>query len=499
MGKEDWRMRVVQAPGRTMICSRGISRRRLLRVGGLGSLGLTLSTLLRTEAEGRTADETDRPSKALPPIRSCILIFHYGGPSHIDTYDMKPNAPAEIRGQFSSISTAVPGIRVCEHLTQTSQVMDRLAIVRSMHHPMTNHNAAAFTALSGRDPLKGDLELLSNDRNDPPCYGAILSANLRERPGLPSFVALPHVMYNVVQLPGQVAGFLGSAHGPFQVSADPSSPDFQMGELELPGDLSLDRLDHRATLLGYLDGQRQHALALAEASTKAAENAGTRTATGAKGSSGLSRDARDIYTEKAFRLLHSPAVRQAFDLGSEGPKLRDRFGRNKLGQSVLLARRLVEAGVRFVTVYDGQHNGQTANWDAHENVFGRLKNDLVPPADQSFAALINDLSSRGLLEETLVIAMGEFGRTPKINGNAGRDHWPNCYSVVMAGGGVRGGVTFGASDKLGAYPDSDAVSPADLAATLFWRFGLDPVQEMVDLTSRPYKLADGQPLRALFR
>jgi hypothetical protein len=491
-------MRVGQDPGRTVIRRDGLSRRRLLRVGGLGSLGLTLSTLLRTEAEGRPADETGRSAKALPPIRSCILIFHYGGPSHIDTYDMKPNAPVEIRGQFGSIATAVPGIRVCEHLSQTSQVMDRLAIVRSMHHPMTNHNAAAFTALSGRDPLKGDLELLGNDRNDPPCYGAILSANMRERPGLPTFVALPHVMYNVVQLPGQVAGFLGSAHGPFQVNADPSALDFRMGELELPGDLSLDRLDHRATLLGFLDAGRQHASSQAEAAIKAGEPFGSRTAFGANDGPGPGRDARDIYTEKAFRLLHSPAVRQAFDLASEGPKLRDRYGRNKLGQSVLLARRLVEAGVRFVTVYDGQHNGQTANWDAHENVFGRLKNDLIPPADQSFAALINDLSSRGLLEETLVIAMGEFGRTPKINGNAGRDHWPNCYSVVLAGGGIRGGATFGSSDKFGAYPDSDAVSPADLAATLFWRFGLDPVQEMVDLTGRPYKLADGQPIRALF-
>ena len=490
-------MRVGRDPGPPMSRRRGVSRRRLLRVGGLGSLGLTLSTLLRTDAEGRSADETGRSAKALPPIRSCILIFHYGGPSHIDTYDMKPNAPLEIRGQFGSIATAVPGIRVCEHLSQTSKVMDRLAIIRSMHHPMTNHNAAAFAALSGRDPLKGDLELLGNDRNDPPCYGAILSANIRERPGLPTFVALPHVMYNVVQLPGQVAGFLGSAHGPFQVSADPSAPDFRMGELELPGDLSVDRLDHRATLLGFLDAQRQHALSQAEAATKAGESVMARAA-GPKDSTGPGRDARDIYTEKAFRLLHSPAVRQAFDLGSEGPKLRDRYGRNKLGQSVLLARRLVEAGVRFVTVYDGQHNGQTANWDAHADVFGRLKNDLIPPADQSFAALIDDLSSRGLLEETLVIAMGEFGRTPKINGNAGRDHWPNCYSVVLAGGGIRGGSIFGSSDKLGAYPDSDAVSPADLAATLFWRFGLDPVQEMVDLTGRPYKLAEGQPIRALF-
>jgi hypothetical protein len=431
-------------------------------------------------------------------IRSCILIFHYGGPSHIDTFDMKPNAPPEIRGQFGSIATNVPGVRVCEHLAQTARVMDRLAVVRSMHHPMTNHNAAAFTALCGRNPLKGDLELLGNDRNDPPCYGAILSATLTQRRGLPTFVALPHVMYNVVQLPGQVAGFLGSAHDPFQVNADPSAPDFHLGELELPGDLSLERLNDRASLLRMLDTRRRRADAAADLADRTGGKAVTGRDAGMEPRHASGVDPRDVYTEKAFRLLHSPAVRRAFHLGSEDPRVCDRYGRNKLGQSVLLARRLVEAGVRFVTVFDGQHNGQTANWDAHENVFGRLKNDLVPPADQALAALIDDLSGRGMLEETLVIVMGEFGRTPKINGNAGRDHWPNCYSVVMAGGGLQGGITFGASDKVGAYPDTDAVTPADLAATLFWRFGLDPAQEVVDLTSRPYKLADGQPIKRLF-
>ena len=227
-----------------------LSRRQLLRIGGVGSLGLTLPGLLRAEAEG-----TAPRGSAAGPIRSCILIFYYGGPSHIDTFDMKPNAPAEIRGQFGSIATSVPGLRVCEHLPHTARVMDRLAIVRSMHHPMTNHNAAAFTALCGRNPLKGDLELLGNDRNDPPCLGAILSETLPERRGLPTFVALPHVMYNVVQLPGQVAGFLGSAHDPFQVSADPSAPISRLGELDLPGDLSLDRLDDRAALLSMLDGR----------------------------------------------------------------------------------------------------------------------------------------------------------------------------------------------------------------------------------------------------
>jgi hypothetical protein len=479
-------MRVDREPTRERF-----SRRRLLRIGGLGSLSLTLPGLLQAEAEKIPTRSSKEATGITRPIRSCILIFYYGGPSHIDTFDMKPNAPAEIRGQFGSIATSVPGSRICEHLPNTAKVMDRLAVVRSMHHPMTNHNAAAFTALCGRNPLKGDLELLGNDRNDPPCHGATLSATLLERRGLPTSVALPHVMYNVVQLPGQVAGFLGSAHNPFQVTADPNAADFRLGELDLPGDISLDRLDHRASLLSTLDQRRRRvdAMAAAISATASTKDASI---------SLQNTDPTDVYTEKAFRLLHSPAVGQAFHLGSEDPKLRDRYGRNKLGQSVLLARRLVEAGVRFVTVYDGQHNGQEANWDAHSNVFGRLKNDLIPPADQAFPALINDLSERGLLEETLVIAMGEFGRTPKINASAGRDHWPNCYTIIMAGGGVRGGITFGSSDKFGAYPDTDAITPADLAATLFWRFGLDPAREIRDLTDRPYKLADGQPIRALF-
>src|SRR5580692_9221433 len=218
-----------------------LSRRQLLRIGGLGSLNLTLPGLLRAEADAVKAGSLKGTSGTTQPIRSCIFIFHYGGPSHIDTFDMKPNAPAEIRGQFGSIATSVPGLRVCEHLTHTSKVMHRVAVIRSMHHPMTNHNAAAFTALCGRNPLKGDLELLGNDRNDPPCYGAILSATMRERPGLPTYVALPHVMYNVVQLPGQVAGFLGSAHDPFQLNTDPAATDFRLDVLDLPDGLRLDR------------------------------------------------------------------------------------------------------------------------------------------------------------------------------------------------------------------------------------------------------------------
>ncbi len=403
-------------------------------------------------------------------IRSCILIFYYGGPSHLDTWDMKPKAPSEIRGEFRPIATSVPGIHVSEHMPRTARVVHHLAIVRSVHHPMTNHNAAAFAALSGRNPAKGDLELLANDRNDPPCLGSTLSHGLPARPGLPTFVALPHVMYNVVKLPGQVAGFLGSAHDPFQVASDPSDPAFRLDELELPGDVPPGRLDRRESLLNVVDSTR--------GSDRAMDFA--------------------TYREKAVGLLHSDEVRRASRLDGEDPRLRDRYGRTKLGQGLLLARRLVEAGVPFIAVYDHQANGQLANWDSHEHVFPRHRDDLLPPADRGFAALIGDLEARGLLDSTLVVAVGEFGRTPKINATAGRDHWPYCYTAVLAGGGIRGGVVHGASDKIGAYPDADGVTPADLAATLFWRFGLDPAGEIRDLDGRPYRLADGSPLRGLF-
>jgi hypothetical protein len=447
-----------------------MTRRCLLRIGGLGWLGLSLPDLLRAEAVG-----TRTPERAGASIRSCILIFYYGGPSHLDTWDMKPDAPREVRGEFQSIASNVPGIRVSEHLPRSARVVDRLAIVRSIHHPMTNHNAAAFATLTGRTPARGDLELLSDNANDPPCLGSALSHGLPERRGVPTFVALPHVMYNVVQLPGQDAGFLGSSHNPFQVTHDPNARDIHLGELELPGDISLDRLEHRAALLRVVDDQLRRHSAQAPASS------------------------RDVYLEKALQITRSSVLRRAFHLDEEDPRLRDRYGRTKHGQSLVLARRLIERGVRFVTVYDHQRNGQLANWDAHENVFPRHKNDLLPPADQALAALIDDLSQRGLLDSTLVLAMGEFGRTPKINKTAGRDHWPFCFTAVLAGGGIRGGLIHGASDQLGAYPDRDGVTPADLAATLFWRFGLDPAAEIRDRTGRPYRLAEGQPVRALFQ
>jgi uncharacterized protein (DUF1501 family) len=442
-----------------------LSRRQLLRIGGFGFSALNLAGLFRAEA---------LQAASVAKVKACILLFHYGGPSHLDTWDPKPAAPREIRGEFRPIATAVPGIQVSEHLPLSARLMDRLAIVRSFHHPMTNHNAAAVEALCGRTPLKGDLELLADDANAFPCYGAALTHLLPRDPLIPMHVALPHVLYNVVVLPGQTAGFLGSTCAPYQVTQDPSLPDFNVGELMLPADLPLGRLDDRRALLRLVDQQ----------TAKAEQAAGRR--------------AMDTFQQRALALLHSDAVRRSFDLSHEDPRTRDRYGRHKLGQSALLARRLVEAGVRFINVNDKIYNGQTANWDSHENNFNRHKDDLIPPSDQAFSALIEDLAARGLLDSTLVIWIGEFGRTPRINANSGRDHWPNCFSVVLAGGGVKGGTVYGSSDRVGAYPDTNPVSPGDLAATIFACFGIDPETEIRDVTGRPYRLADGQPLHELF-
>jgi len=397
-------------------------------------------------------------------IRSCILLFFYGGPSHLDTFDPKPNAPAEVRGEYRSVATGVPGIRICEHLPHTARLMNRLAIVRGLHHPMRNHNSAAVEALTGRTPAGGDQELLADDPRGLPTLGSAVGYALGERAHLLPYVALPYTLYNVVQLPGQTAGLLGGAFDRFQVDGDPNAPQFRIPAFERHNDLT-----NRAALLRSLDQ--------APLSGQAAQV--------------------QAYRERAFRLLTSPEVARLFELAQEPDRLRERYGRHRLGQSLLLARRLVEGGVNFVAVFDGQTNGQEANWDSHEKLFPRHR-QLIQPADQSFSALVEDLEARGLLDSTLLVAMGEFGRSPKINGSGGRDHWPDCYTAVLAGGGVRGGAVYGASDRIGAYPSSDPTTPADVAATIFWRFGIDPSSEVRDQTGRPFRLAEGAPLERLF-
>jgi hypothetical protein len=397
-------------------------------------------------------------------IRSCILVFYYGGPSHLDTLDPKPNAPAEVRGQYRTIPTAVPGTRVCEHLPRTARVMNRVALVRGLHHPMRNHNSAAAEVFTGRTPAGGDQELLTDDPRGIPTLGSAVSFALGSRAGILPYVALPYTLYNVVQLPGQTPGLLGGAFDRFQVTGDPNSPDFRLTTFDGVSDLG-----ERAALLRGLD----HSALPGPAARQA-----------------VSRD-------RALQLLASSDVRRLFDIQKEPQRLRDRYGRHRLGQSLLLARRLVEGGVNFVAVFDGQRNGQEANWDSHEKLFAR-HGQLIPPADQALSALVEDLEARGLLDTTLVVALSEFGRTPKVNGSGGRDHWPDCYTALLAGGGVTGGAVYGSSDKIGAYPATDPVTPADVAATIFWRFGIDPATEVRDQTGRPFRLSEGEPIRPLF-
>jgi hypothetical protein len=406
-----------------------------------------------------------RPGTARDGIRSCILIFYYGGPSHLDTFDPKPDAPTEVRGEYRTIATAVPGVRVCEHLPHTARLMNRLALLRAVHHPMRNHNSAAAETLTGRTPAGGDQELLTDDPRGLPTLGSAVSYALGSRAGVLPYVALPYTLYNVVQLPGQSPGLLGGVYDRFQVDGDPNAPEFRVTTLDGASDL-----DDRAALLRRLDRA-----SLPGAAARAS-----------------------AYRNRALKLVASPEVRCLFDLSKEPARLRERYGRHRLGQSLLLARRLVEGGVRFVAVFDGQTNGQDANWDSHEKLFARHR-QLIPPSDQALSALIEDLDSRGLLDTTLVVALGEFGRTPKVNASGGRDHWPDCYTALLAGGGVRGGSVYGSSDRIGAYPATDPVTPGDLAATIFWRFGIDLSSEVHDQTGRPFRLAEGQPIAQLFR
>ncbi len=429
-------------------------RREFFKAAGLTGLGLGLPSALHALPA--------RPPGG--PIHSCILIFFYGGPSQLDSLDPKPDAPAEVRGEYGTIATAVPGVRVCEHLPQTARLLDRVALLRSLHHPLRNHNAAAAEALTGRVPAGGDQELLREDPRGQPTLGSGISYALGTRAHRLPYVALPYTLYNVVQLPGQGPGLLGGAYDRFQVTGDPNSPTFR-----IPGFEGADDLDGRAKLLQRLDS-----VALSNRATQA-----------------------EHYRERALQLLASVEIRRLFDLSREPQKVRERYGRHRLGQSLLLARRLVEGGVNFVAAFDGRTNGQNANWDSHEMLFARHR-QLLPPSDQAVSALIEDLAARGLLDTTLVIALGEFGRTPRINRNGGRDHWPDCYSVLLAGGGVIGGAVHGRSDKIGAYPAADPVTPADLAATIYWRFGIDPGTEIYDQTGRPFRLAEGEPIRKLF-
>jgi len=446
------------------------TRRRILQAGTAGLTGLSLASLLRAEQR--------RGSSAR--AKHIIFLHQFGGPSHLDTFDMKPAAPAGIRGEFRPIATCQPGLIVSEHLPRFATVVDQFAQVRSVNHRMRNHNSATYYSLTGHVPPLDDIRLRDTQELYP-AYGSTV-AKLRpaDDPAVPSFVSFPHVLRDGSVSPGQTASFLGKAFDPFFIGSDPNRGNFRLPELSLPSSLTLDRLEDRRGLQRLIDQQ-------------------TDLATWSETAQGI-----DAFYTRAVTMLSSSKVKQAFDLSAEPGKLRDAYGRTTYGQSCLLARRLVQAGVRFVSVYfSASIGGGNGGWDTHGDNFNQLKRRLLPITDLAVPTLIEDLQARGLLEETLVVWMGEFGRSPKVQTTAkfgadGRDHWPNCYTVLFAGGGIIPGAIHGSSDRLGAYPATDPVSPDDIAATMFWALGIDPATEVTDDLGRPLPIAAGKPITRIF-
>ncbi len=453
---------------------RGFTRRDAIRIGGQGLLGLSLPRLLKAQER----DDLPRPAVR---AKSVIFLFQWGGPSHLDTFDLKPQASVDVRSKFESISTSVPGVAVCEHLPRTAQVMHHIAQVRSVHHRMNNHNSAGYTALTGMEPPTDDQRL----RDSPdlfPAYGSIVDKVAPGEGSMPTFVSFPHRIADGSITPGQHASFLGKSHDPLFIPNDPNAADFRLPQLSLPAGISMDRLRNRRELQRLINAQ----VSALDASAQAR---------------GL-----DAYYDRALQMLNTPRVRDAFDLSAEPSAIRDAYGRTTYGQSCLLARRLVQAGVKFVTVYfDRSIGGQktdSGGWDTHgfnkTHMYNILPKRHLPLTDQTLPTLITDLEGRGLLQETLIVWMGEFGRTPRFNKQVSRDHWPRCYTVLLAGGGVRGGAVYGASDKTGAAPDRDPVSVGDLAATMYELLGINPKTEIRDNLNRPLPIAAGRPLRELY-
>jgi len=414
-----------------------------------------------------TAAATQSPTKA--KAKSVILIFNCGGPSHIDLWDPKPDAADNIRGEFSTISTKVPGIFVSDVIPDLAARMDKLAIVRSLYHTQASHNAGMYYSITGY-PYRQDSTLINPSATDYPSVGTLVGW-LAQRDGysgsLPPYVITPYPHCDSLQYitPGQYGGCLGVKHDPLVLDADPNAADFRVRNLALEGDLNSTRIDDRLSLLSGLGGNKS----LQQV---------------------ISSD-YELRRKQAADMILSGKAAKAFDLSHESPATRDRYGRHTWGQSHLLARRLVEAGVPFVTTV----NGRSIVWDTHKDNFAGLKNRLVPPMQQAFVALLDDLSSSGLLDTTLVVWMGDFGRTPMINKDGGRDHWPQCASVVLAGGGVRGGQVIGSSDNKGAYPYSVPATPGDLHATIFKALGYDPRGiHYPTVDGRPTPLANGSPI-----
>lgn len=427
-----------------------MSRRDALRIGSLSIGGLSLPALLRSRAAA--ADTGRRPKET-----AVILIWQAGGPSHLDTYDLKPEAPLEIRGEFRPIATNVPGTQIGEHLPRQAQCMDKISIVRTVTHTNAGHGMGSHWMLTGYEPTTE-----VNDNLFPAAGSVVAKVRGANDPGLPAFVTLPR------KAQFSSAAYLGASYNPFTPDSDPNDPNFQVRNLRLPGRVNLQRLDRRRELLAAVDTIRRD-LDLAG-----------------------SIEGLDEFYRDAMEMITSPKALRAFDIHQEDPKLRERYGRHDLGQSCLLARRLVEAGVTFIQVQAG------GGWDTHGDNFAQLKNNLLPKFDQAVAALVQDIFDRGLQDRVLVMAFGEFGRTPRINPQAGRDHWPGAQSVLLSGGGLKMGQMIGQTNANAEYPTSRPVTPGDLLSTMYHFLGIDHHVEFYDHARRPLAiLREGEPIREL--
>ena len=436
------------------------SRREALSVGAAAGLGLSLADCLR-------ARESTRPA-----VESVILIYLHGGHPQHETWDPKPLAPAEVRGEFGQIATALPGVFFSEMLPRSARIADKLTVIRSLSHENANHVQASLAAMTGHAhpreaEARGDFPPSPNDF---PPFGAVVDWRRGSQGTLPNWVRIGPLMHraNGTVLHGQLPGFLGETHNPFVVDQDLQAAEVRVEAVEPR--LGVERLRDRRRLLANLDGERQRLDAAATGSL-------------------------DHYQRRAFELLASDATRRAFDLASETPAQRDRYGRTQFGQGCLLARRLTEAGVPLVNVH--YCKSPAGSWDTHGDNFRQMRDTLGPTFDRAFAALVEDLDERGSLDRVLVLATAEFGRTPRINRSAGRDHWPWVYSIALAGAGLRRGVVYGGSDRLGAYPADRPHDPSDLAATIYQLLGVPADTVLYDNQERPHPLVIGKPIAGI--
>lgn len=460
----------------------GLSRREWLKVGGLSAGALTLADLLQIQsANAANPLQQDAPklSASFGKAKHCIVLFLLGGPPQHETWDPKPEAPEEVRGQFGSIETATPGLRVGELMPLTAKLTNKIAVLRALATDDNAHSSSGYWMLTGHPHApKNSENALPGAPNNWPSIAAVVRHLKGDSGALPGSVRLPEEIWNTGRLPwpGQDAGWLESQADPWLITCDPNKADFKVPDIALPADIPMERFAQRRDFLNSLNrrlDQAQSQAVLHRWST---------------------------WQSKAVELLQTPAAQAAFALDRESDTVRDRYGRNRFGQSVLLARRMIEAGVSLVQVnwtrWENDEDAAPA-WDSHAKHNERIKNALMPPMDQAYSALLEDLNNRGLLDETLVVWVGEFGRTPRFNAAGGRDHWGHVFSGALAGGGVRGGTVYGVSDRQGAYPLEGRVEPQDLAATIFHCLGFAPSTELKDRFGRPLAITNGTPIQAI--